>query len=279
MNNQDQIEAWNGELGDKWAEHSDRLDQLLAPFLPVILQAAYLNQGEHILDIGCGAGALSLGAAQLIGTDPSICGVDVSSQLLDVARKRAKQQNLQVEFIEEDASKFRASKPVDAAISRFGVMFFDKPVEAFASIKSNLRPEGRMVIACWQSLRDNEWASAPGQIAKQFVTEPLPRPDPLAPGPFSFADKDRIVSVLSEAGWRGVDIQDWSGELSPPGKTVDESTEFILKLGPIARLLKEQNIPLEGIRDELKEMLSGRLNAEGVPALNAKAWIVSATAS
>lgn len=279
MNNEDQIEAWNGETGEKWAEHADRLDQLLAPFLPAILDEAKLKHGEHVLDIGCGAGALSLEAAQTIGVDQGVCGVDVSSQPLEVARKRARQKNLDINFVEQDASHFRVAKPVDAAISRFGVMFFEKPVDAFAAIKTNLRTEGRIIFSCWQSLRENEWASAPGQIAKEFVTEPLPAPDPLAPGPFAFADKDRIVSILTDAGWRGVDVHDWSGVINLPGKTLDDSTEFILKLGPIARLLKEQDVPLEPVGEALKDLLAKKLNDQGAPSLNGKAWIVSATAS
>lgn len=279
MNNQDQIEAWNGETGEKWAEHADRLDQLLAPFLPVILDGANLQQGEYVLDIGCGAGALSLESAQTIGADPGVCGVDISSQLLQVARERARQQSLDIDFVEDDASHFRAAKPVDAVLSRFGVMFFEKPVDAFAAIKTNLRPEGRIVFSCWQSLRENEWASAPGQVAKEFVTEPLPAPDPLAPGPFAFADKDRIVSILTDAGWRGVEVHDWSGAINVPGETLDDSTEFVLNLGPIARLLKEQDVPLERVGEALKQLLAKKLNDQGVPALNGKAWIVSATAS
>lgn len=278
MSNQEQIEAWDGATGEKWAQHSDLLDQLLSPFLPVLLQAAQLQPSEHVLDIGCGAGALTLEAAAKVGAVPGALGVDVSSKLLEVARKRAMARRIEAKFEHHDASVYQPASLVDVAISRFGVMFFDDPVAAFTSIRANMRPEGRLVFACWQHLKDNEWASALGQIAKRFITDPLPSPDPLAPGSFAFADKDRVHTVLKDAGWKGVTCDAWSGDIVLPGETLEESTAFILNLGPISRLLQERDVPLEPVRDALMEKLGRQLNSQGSPALSGKAWIVSATA-
>ena len=62
MSNKDQIDYWNGPGGEKWVTHADRLDGLLAPFAEAVLDQAQLQSGESVLDIGCGAGALSLQA-------------------------------------------------------------------------------------------------------------------------------------------------------------------------------------------------------------------------
>src|SRR5207245_9602029 len=81
---------------------------------------------------------------------------------------------------------------IDVAISRFGVMFFDDPVAAFANIRRALRPEGRIAFVCWQDLLENEWLSVPGAAILQY--RPLPEAGPPdAPGPFALADRDRVA--------------------------------------------------------------------------------------
>lgn len=221
MTNIKQIEYWNGPAGDKWVRYAERLDTLLAPFADAVLDTVALKAGEHVLDIGCGAGALTLKAASCVGE--GAMGIDVSRPLLSLAKRRASDSGVAVSFGEADASAYRSPQHVDALISRFGVMFFDDPVAAFAHLRDSLRPEGRMTFACWQSLGDNDWARAPLEAAMPLLPEPPAAPPPDAPGPFAFADQDRTASILRDAGWKGVDIQPWLGRVTLPGESVPEA--------------------------------------------------------
>jgi len=279
MPNEDQIDYWNGEASTKWVTQSADLDAMLAPFIDAILTEAGPQPGEVVLDIGCGAGALSLAAATRVGPTGSVTGIDVSRPLLDLARQRASAMAQPVGFEEADASAYRAGQPVDCAVSRFGVMFFDDPEGAFASLRRNLRPEGRMVFACWQAPEHNEWATLPLRLALPFLDTPPERPPEGSPGPFAFADAERVRAILEGGGWKGVRVSPWQGAMTLPGAKPEETAAFMLGLGPMSRLLAGNDVVLDKVRDELCQTLGERQSEDGTVRLGASAWIVSATAS
>ncbi|HBT38240.1 MAG TPA: hypothetical protein DEB28_13485 [Hyphomonas sp.] len=279
MSNKDQIDYWNGPGGEKWVTHADRLDGLLAPFAEAVLDQAQLQSGESVLDIGCGAGALSLKAAGQVGEMRGVRGVDVSRPLVGLASQRAALSGAPAKFEVADASAYRAPDPIDAVISRFGVMFFEDPVSAFANIRISVRPEGRIVFACWQSLALNDWASAPLEAAIPLLPAPPTPPPAGAPGPFAFADRDYVSSILRDAGWRGIAVTPWQDNLRLPGNSIAEVAGFMMELGPVARLVKEAGVDLAKVEMALQTSLELHLQKDGHVYMPAAAWIVSATAS
>lgn len=272
MSSQEQIDYWNGQAGEKWVAHASQLDAMLRPFAIEVLNAANISQSDNVLDIGCGGGALSLLAAQ---SAARLCGVDVSAPLITLARKRAAGLN-NVTFHCADAAEFRSDEPYDVAVSRFGVMFFHNPVAAFSNIRKIMKPQGRLAFACWQSPVKNDWARAPLEVALPFLTTPPEPPKPNAPGPFAFADRSYLKQVLADAGWQDVTFTDWSGKMALPGTTVDEAADFMLKMGPLSRLIAEQELDFEAVKSALASKLQNHIDAEGVVHMGASAWIVTA---
>jgi SAM-dependent methyltransferase len=278
MSNTDQIDYWNGDGGDKWVAFSDLLDAMLVPFADAVLNAAKLHSGERVLDVGCGAGALSLKAAQIVGPEQGVVGVDVSEALLTLARKRTSSADLSARFEEGDASQYEADVPFDVLISRFGVMFFDAPGAAFAKLRSNMNPDGRLAFACWQPLANNQWAGAPLQAALPFLTEaPTPSP-PGTPGPFAFGDPGHVTGLLEAAGWQGVNVEALEGDLILPGDTPEDAAAFMMKLGPIARLVEQDGADLGAVQKALEQRMQSLLNSDGRVAMGSAVWIVTANA-
>lgn len=275
MNNDAQIDYWNGPAGQKWVEQSNRLDAMLAPFADQVLQAAAIAKGECALDIGCGAGALTLRAANTSGGAATL-GVDVSEPLLKLAEKRAADAGSSARFKQADASAFRSDQTFDLMISRFGVMFFEDPAAAFTNIRQQIRPEGRMAFMCWQKLQVNDWAFAPLEAALPLLKEAPPQPDPHAPGPFAFADKDRLAKILSDAGWTGVSIDRFETLVTLPGDDVESSAEFMLKLGPLSRLIAAQDLDPEPIETALTNRLRNEVGEDGRVAMKSACWRVTA---
>lgn len=200
--NADQVEYWNGPEGQHWADHEARFDAMLVPFLGPVLGAAGVGAGDRVLDVGCGNGALSRAAAARGAT---VTGVDISAPMLARARERATAEGLAIDFVEADAQVHAFAEPFDAVVSRFGVMFFADPEAAFANLAAALRPGGRLAFVCWQEQFVNEWVAVPALAMLPIVGAPdMPPPD--APGPFAFADADRVAGILEGAGFSDVAV-------------------------------------------------------------------------
>ena len=254
MSNEEQIEYWNGETGERWARRDDMMARLLKPIAQLLLDHAGIEGRTRALDVGCGGGSQSRELAALLGADASVVGVDISAPLLEVARSRSEAtpaDHAPVDFIQADASSY-AFEPnsFDLVFSRFGVMFFEDPVTAFSNIHSALQAGAGLAFCCWQGLPKNDWVLQPLQAAFQHIPAP-PKPDPHAPGPFAFADPDRVRSILSASGFVDIELEPRDitmqfGEFP----TLEENARDLMQIGPIAGLIAEQD---EATREKVRE--------------------------
>lgn len=233
-----------------------------------------LRSTDRVLDIGCGAGALSLRAAKNAG---HVTGVDVSEPLLNLARQRASDRE-NIHFHHGDAAVMSMSSvdPFDIALSRFGVMFFEEPVKAFQNIRGLMSDRPSLVFACWRHPRHNPWATLPMQIVSPLLPAPPAPPDLEDPGPFAFSERDRVRSILQESGWPNVEIDTFDVDLTLPGETTDEAAGFMIKMGPLGRVLAETELDLENIQTRLSQALEDYVDAEGRVSVAGSAWIIEA---
>jgi len=275
MDNTAQIDYWNGAAGQKWVREADGLDAMLLPFAHAVLDAAQPGQGERVIDIGCGAGALTLLAAET-GAEP--IGVDVSAPLIDLARRRAAATGSSATFQVGDASAWTPPQKLDLAVSRFGVMFFADPVQAFSGIRAGMKPGGRLAFACWRPLLENEWALAPMVAAMALLKAPPAPPPPGSPGPFSFGDADHVKRVLTDSGWSNARLAAWDGKIEMPGLNEDETAEFMLDIGPLSRAIAEQELDRSDVRSAIAKRVRELSDEKGRTRLKAAVWIVEASA-
>jgi hypothetical protein len=118
-------------------------------------------------------------------------------------------------------------------------MFFADPVAAFGNIADNLRSGGRLCFVCWQGEDMNDWVGLPAQAMRSFTPEPviLPRN---APGPFAFADRDRVLGVLHDAGWIDVSVDPFSAPVKlGAGLGLEEALVQTMGMHP-AQMLRQQ---------------------------------------
>src|SRR4051812_4111831 len=102
---------------------------------------------EDVLDIGTGTGNVAIRAA-LAGAD--VVGLDISPQLLDVARPRAEFAGALVDWIEGDAEALPfADASFDVVLSAFGVQFAPHPAIAASELARVCRPHGRVGLVNW----------------------------------------------------------------------------------------------------------------------------------
>ncbi len=272
-----QREYWNSKVGEEWANQADRMDRMLQPLTQPAFDLLALKAGERVVDIGCGAGATTLKAAQQVGSSGLAVGVDLSRPLLGLARARAETNGASAEFVEADAGAAPIpGAPFDAAFSRFGVMFFDEPAAAFGRLRAALRPEGRMVFVSWRSFSENGWSFSPLSALTPILTAPITPTDPNAPGPFGLSERARIETILAAAGWSDVSISPWDGDIQI-GADARDAAKFLLKIGPCARAVTDQQLDPAIAEGVLADFLAQHETPAGV-ALPAACWIVRATA-
>ena len=87
--NAEQLEYWNGEAGERWAQQDEMMAGLLRPIAESLLEHASVEGCRSAIDIGCGGGSQSLLLAQRLGAGARVLGVDISGPLLKVAKERA----------------------------------------------------------------------------------------------------------------------------------------------------------------------------------------------
>jgi ubiquinone/menaquinone biosynthesis C-methylase UbiE len=240
----------------------------------VLRRAVGVQLRDHVLDIGCGAGQTTRQAARTARAGSAL-GVDVSAPAIKRARELARTEALRnVTFEHADAQVHRfPPERFDLAMSRFGTMFFDDPVAAFANIGRALRPAGRLVMMAWQAAERNEWdvaihqslEAAEGPAAGGFE----------GPDPFSLADPPTVMEILQAAGFADVAFTDVH-EPVYYGPDVAAALDWIRGFTCTSEALKRLD-PAAATRaiERLSEALAEHLSDDGV-WFNSRAWIITA---
>ncbi len=275
--NAGQDEYWNADEARHWVNEAAAYDRMLAPFASRLLEAAAIAVEDQVLDIGCGTGPTTCDAARAAANGHAT-GLDISRAMIEAARARASRDDLTNVSFEVGDAQTRRFDPgsVDVVMSRFGVMFFDDPVAAFANIRAALRAGGRLVFVCWQGQIANEWIAVPGLAAAQHVPMPTPGP-PGAPGPFSFADADHVRNVLTGAGYRDVTVDPVDESLLLGGGcSPEQTTDFLQHTGMGRALLADApKDAVEQAVDAITAALEPFATPEGV-RMRAAGWLVRA---
>ena len=276
--NADQIAYWNGPGGQRWSDRQAAQDLLLSPVSEILISRIAARPGDHILDVGCGCGGLSIALAGQVMPDGSVLGIDISAPMLARARDTAP-AGLPVAFVLADATVHAfAPASFDLLVSRFGVMFFADPSTSFTNLRRALKPSGRVVFACWREPKQNPWMMAPLQAVYRHVPK-LPPQEPDDPGPFAFASEERVSRILTEAGFKDVALEPRELSLDVAlGKGLETAVQSALEIGPASRALEGHPQEVrDAARQSVREMLTPHQRGNHV-ALPGAIWLVTAKA-
>jgi SAM-dependent methyltransferase len=270
--NAEQARAWDGDEGAYWAAHAERFDRSVEGYRQQFFAAAAITPGDRVLDIGCGNGQTTREAGRL-ATEGSALGVDLSSRMIELARRLAADDGLDNVAFEQADAQVHPFPPAafDVAISRSGTMFFGDPAAAFGNIARAIRPGGHLTMLVWQGPEPNEWIREfAGALA---AGRPRPAPPADAHSPFALADPSRVTALLTGAGFADVAIEGVETQMVF-GTDADDAETFILGLlGWMLEGLDDSD--RHRAVDNLRTTLAAHSTDNGV-RYNSAAWIVRA---
>jgi SAM-dependent methyltransferase len=153
-----------------------------------------------------------------------------------MARARAEREGVAADFVRADAQT-HAFPPgaFDLVISRFGVMFFADPAQAFANLRRATHDGGHLRLVVYRSPADNPFMTTAERAAAPLLPK-LPPRLPGAPGQFAFGDRDYAERMLAEGGWKEIDIQELDVSCTFPEAAL---VPYLTRLGPVGRALAE----------------------------------------
>jgi len=272
----EQSARWNGTAGNAWVDMQELLDGMFKLFEKLLVEAVTEAGASRVLDIGCGTGGTTLAIARALGADGNCTGVDISEPMIDAARARAATEGSPARFVCADAQTHHFDpESVDMIVSRFGVMFFDDPVAAFANLHCAAEPNAELRLIVWRSADDNPFMTTAERAATPLLPG-MPAREPNAPGQFAFGDADRVEGILRESGWADMDLQPLDIVCTLPETELER---YFTRLGLIAPMLREAD-------DATRRRVISNVRAAFEPYVDgtkvrftAACWMVSARAA
>jgi len=120
---------------------------MLRPITERLLRSAGIDAGMRVLDLGCGAGDVSMLTAELVGPAGFVVGIDRSQEVLNVARKRAEEAGLrQISFVRASVEHFSVDEPFDLVIGRYILVHQPDPVALLRTAARLVRPGGALAF-------------------------------------------------------------------------------------------------------------------------------------
>ena len=232
-------ETWE-RLADVWNQRLDLSENRPDPYSTVALDALPLSDQMRILDIGCGPGVGSIQLAERAGPNARITGIDISPAMIAHARDRVRAAIMRghitptnVTLRAADAAHDDLGADHDVVYSRFGVMFFDEPDKAFTNLANALAPHGRLSFVAWADAADNPWMTVPNEAAAAALGVEIAPADPEAPGPFSLADREATVALLTATGFTDVRVLEVTQPRHYPHATGRQEIALAIQTGPV----------------------------------------------
>jgi SAM-dependent methyltransferase len=280
--NAEAIEAWDGPLYDRFVRFRHIVTKGLGAHGDVALRLVPPQEGQRVLDIGCGFGDTTQQIAELVGPSGDAVGVDAAERFIETARAEADEAGIQnASFLVADVQTTKFEGPFDMAFSRMGTMFFVSPVAALRNVCEALAPGGKLVMVVWRRREDNQWLYRAQEIVESIVQKPEEYDEPTCgPGPFSMANADTTSEILVHSGFTDISLTRCDLEIIG-GTNLDEALDLVMSIGPAGEILRLQGdraAHLHGQIDiALREGLAEFVRDDGQVWAPASTWIVTAS--
>ena len=257
----------------------DRMEaRLTAPLSERMLDLARVGPGMHVLDLATGRGEPAIRAAHRAGPGGSVLGIDISAAMLAIAKERADREgvtNLDLRVMNAASPDALPTAHFHSTLVRLGLMYMDAPVAALAGALGAMVPEGVLVAAVLAEPERCSYHSLPRRVLEKY--RPLPPIDPASPGPFRYADVERLREDLERAGLNLEHVEELDTPLME-AERVPEVIAWVRAFG-LTRLLNDLPEPAQRSWEEEFANEAEALRHDGVIRLGCATRIVVASSA
>lgn len=205
------------QLGLEAAERYEQIltPVILGPFAEALVTFAALQEGEYVVDVGCGTGAAARYAAEYVAKSGAVTGVDLNPGMIEVARTAAVALPHPIDWRVADATQLPlADESIDTMLCAQSLQFMrDKAPLALGEMVRVLKPEGRVAISLWGPLETNPYFYELVRVIAHNINAATAAGLQAA---FALADSTAVVEQLQEAGLRSIKITSARLELPLP---------------------------------------------------------------
>ena len=280
--NAEAIQAWDGPLYDRFVRFRHIVTAGLGAHGDAALRLVPPQEGQRVLDIGCGFGDTTQQIAKLVGPSGEAVGVDAAERFIETARAEAEEAGVSnASFLVADVQLTKFEGPFDMAFSRMGTMFFLSPVAALRNVREALVPGGKLAMVVWRRREDNLWLYRAQQIVEAIVQKPEEYDEPTCgPGPFSMSNADTLTDILVHSGFTDISLTRCDLEILG-GTDMDEALDLVMSIGPAGEILRLQGERAAHLVPEveaaLRDGLAEFVRDDGQVWAPASTWIVTAS--
>lgn len=253
---------WNTAAAG-WRKWSDLIDARSSAISERLVELAGVQSGDRVLDVAAGYGEPSLTAAQVAGEGGSVLATDISAEMLAFGRERAAAAGISnIEFVESDAVSLDLPEDsIDAAVSRWGIIFEPDGEQAAVNVRRFLKPGARMAISSWGPPEQVPLlATALGTAMRRLD---VPPPPPGTPGPLSRPSAEALGGLLEGGGFSDVEVEE--GDVTIEWDAAEDYTTFVKEIAPPVKALIAPHPPevQEEVWNLITEAARGHAGEDG----------------
>jgi SAM-dependent methyltransferase len=189
-----------------WKKYGKDMQKWMAPISDQLIRSAGITSGQTVLDVATGTGQPALTIAKIVGQNGKVIGVDLSPEMIEVAKEEAAYQGLTntVDFqvIKDESLSIFSDNTFDSVVCRNGLMFMPDPVKALKAFLRVLKPGGKASVTVWGSPDKSPVMGVVMKTISKQVPDMKPPPSPGTPGgPFSISSVDMLRDYFLKAGF------------------------------------------------------------------------------
>jgi ubiquinone/menaquinone biosynthesis C-methylase UbiE len=279
--NNEFVDFWNEVLVPKFIAYKHVLVDGLTHHSEAIFPSLKVNEGDSVLDVGCGFGDTAIKLAHRVGPSGRVVGLDCCEAFMDYGRRDVVEAGLDnVSFVNGDALQYDFEPEYDFVFSRFGTMFFASPVAGLRNMRAALKPGGTVTHIVWRTPDDNPWLSMAKEVVLKFLPPPGDDAQTCGPGPFSMANQEMVTGMMKSAGFEDIEFVRVDAPVLV-GNTVEDAINFQLALGPAGEVFREAGDEAEEKREEIEATLAEAIAEQKTEAagivMPSSSWVISGT--